>query len=79
MLHHAVTHELKTPVASSACIWKPCKRGPSTSPSPEFYRTMLDDRIACFGTNRADPAHLRTGQTKRALNVSRIDFGDIVE
>src|SRR6202050_1203160 len=77
---NAVTHELKTPVASIRLYLETLQTRTVDEPKrQEFYRTMLDDSDRLLGTIEQILRTGRTGQTKRALNVSAIDFGDIVE
>ena len=77
---NAVTHELKTPVASIRLYLETLQTRAVDEPKrQEFYRTMLDDSDRLLGTIEQILRTGRTGQTKRALNISAIDFGDIVE
>ena len=77
---NAVTHELKTPVASIRLYLETLQTRAVDEPKrQEFYRTMLDDSDRLLGTIEQILRTGRTGQAKRALNVSAIDFGDIVE
>jgi two-component system, OmpR family, sensor histidine kinase SenX3 len=77
---NAVTHELKTPVASIRLYLETLQTRAVDEPKrQEFYRTMLDDSDRLLGTIEQILRTGRTGQTKRALNVSAIDFGDIIE
>src|SRR4029077_2966918 len=77
---NAVTHELKTPVASIRLYLETLQTRAVDEPKrQEFYRTMLDDSDRLLGTIEQILRTGRTGQSKRALNVSAIEFGDIVE
>jgi two-component system sensor histidine kinase SenX3 len=81
--HHtfinAVTHELKTPVASIRLYLETLQtRGVDESKRNEFYRIMLDDSNRLLGaidqilrTGRLGPAH-------RKLNISRVDIQGII-
>ncbi len=81
--HHAfinaVTHELKTPVASIRLYLETLQtRGVDESKRNEFYRIMLDDSSRLLGaidqilhTGRLGPAH-------RKLNLSRVDIQGII-
>src|SRR6202795_2592754 len=77
---NAVTHELKTPVASIRLYLETLQTRAVDEPKrQEFYRTMLDDSDRLLGTIEQILRTGRTGHSKRALNVSAIDFGGIVE
>jgi signal transduction histidine kinase len=77
---NAVTHELKTPVASIRLYLETLQTRAVDEPKrQEFYRTMLDDSDRLLGTIEQILRTGRTGQAKRALHVSAIDFGGIVE
>ncbi len=77
---NAVTHELKTPVASIRLYLETLQTRAVDEPKrQEFYRTMLDDSDRLLGSIEQILRTGRTGQAKRALNVSAIDFGDIVQ
>src|SRR6202051_716044 len=77
---NAVTHELKTPIASIRLYLETLKtRAVDDSKRQEFYRTMLDDSDRLLGTIEQILRTGRTGQAKRTLQVSAIDFGGIVE
>jgi len=77
---NAVTHELKTPVASIRLYLETLQTRAVDEPKrQEFYRTMLDDSDRLLGTIEQILRTGRTGQTKRALHVSAIDFGGIIE
>src|ERR1700681_877597 len=77
---NAVTHELKTPVASIRLYLETLQaHAVDEDKRQEFYRTMLADSDRLLGTIEQILRTGRTGQAKRALHVSAIDFGDIVE
>ncbi|MEO8051662.1 MAG: HAMP domain-containing sensor histidine kinase [Acidobacteriota bacterium] len=77
---NAVTHELKTPVASIRLYLETLQTRSVEEPKrQEFYRTMLDDSDRLLGTIEQILRTGRTGQAKRALHISAIDFGGIVE
>jgi two-component system sensor histidine kinase SenX3 len=77
---NAVTHELKTPVASIRLYLETLQTRTVDEPKrQEFYRTMLDDSDRLLGTIEQILRTGHTGQAKRALHVSAIDFGRIVE
>src|SRR6202043_3988654 len=77
---NAVTHELKTPVASIRLYLETLQTRAVDEPKrQEFYRPMLDDSDRLLGTIGQILRTGRTGHGKRALNISAIDFGDIVE
>src|SRR5450631_2412819 len=77
---NAVTHELKTPVASIRLYLETLQTRAVDEPKrQEFYRTMLDDSDRLLGSIEQILRTGRTGQAKRPLHVSNIDFGDIVE
>src|ERR1700682_1070860 len=77
---NAVTHELKTPVASIRLYLETLQTRAVEEPKrQEFYRTMLDDSDRLLGTIEQILRTGRTGHSKRALHVSDIEFGGIVE
>ena len=77
---NAVTHELKTPVASIRLYLETLQSRPVDEPRrQEFYRTMLDDSDRLLGTIEQILRTGHIGQSKRALRVSALDFGRIVE
>src|SRR6266576_788678 len=77
---NAVTHELKTPVASIRLYLETLQTRAVDEPKrQEFYRTMLDDSDRLLGTIEQILRTGHTGQSKRALHVSALDFGRIVE
>src|SRR5437016_1340241 len=77
---NAVTHELKTPVASIRLYLETLQtRAVDEDKRREFYRIMLEDSDRLLGTIEQILRTGRTGHAKRALHVSSIDFGNIVE
>ncbi len=77
---NAVTHELKTPVASIRLYLETLQSRAVDEPKrQEFYRTMLDDSDRLLGTIEQILRTGHTGQSKRELHVSALDFGHIVE
>jgi len=78
---NAVTHELKTPVASIRLYLETLQSRPvDEAKRAEFYKTMLDDTERLMGTIEQV---LRTGRIggagRKLLNVSRIELNDVVE
>jgi two-component system sensor histidine kinase SenX3 len=77
---NAVTHELKTPVASIRLYLETLKtRAVDDSKRKEFYDIMLDDSDRLLGTIEQVLRTGRIGDTRRELHVSSIDFGAVVE
>jgi signal transduction histidine kinase len=77
---NAVTHELKTPVASIRLYLQTLQaRAVEETKRKEFYRTMLEDSDRLLSTIEQI---LRTGRmaaARRPLNLSRIDLTAVVE
>src|SRR5436190_982417 len=76
--HHAfinaVTHELKTPVASIRLYLETLQtRGVDDSKRNEFYRIMLDDSDRLLGSIDQILRTGRVGPSHRKLNISPID------
>src|SRR5712672_2973632 len=66
---NAVTHELKTPVASIRLYLETLQtRSVDDQKRQEFYRIMLDDSDRLLGTIEQILRTGRTGHAKRALN-----------
>ena len=77
---NAVTHELKTPVASIRLYLETLKtRAIDDTKRREFYDIMLDDSDRLLGTIEQVLRTGRIGDTRRELHVSSIDFGTVVE
>src|SRR5882724_4337625 len=77
---NAVTHELKTPVASIRLYLETLQTRAVDEPKrQEFYRTMLDDSDRLLGSIEQILRTGRTGHAKRSLQISAIDFGQVVE
>jgi signal transduction histidine kinase len=77
---NAVTHELKTPVASIRLYLETLQsRNLDENKRQEFYKIMLDDSDRLLGTIEQI---LRTGRISsgtRKLNLSRIDAAELIE
>jgi two-component system, OmpR family, sensor histidine kinase SenX3 len=77
---NAVTHELKTPVASIRLYLETLQTRSVDEPKrQEFYSTMLEDSDRLLGTIEQILRTGHTGHSKRVLHVSAIDFGRIIE
>src|ERR1039457_5344125 len=81
--HHAfinaVTHELKTPVASIRLYLETLQtRGVDEAKRNEFYRIMLDDSDRLLGAIDQILRTGRLGQSNRKLNLSPIDVQGII-
>src|SRR5436190_24084367 len=77
---NAVTHELKTPIASIRLYLETLKtRAVDDSKRQEFYDIMLDDSDRLLGTIEQVLRTGRIGDTRREMHVSSIDFGAVVE
>ncbi len=77
---NAVTHELKTPVASIRLYLETLQTRPvDDAKRQEFYRIMLDDSDRLLGMIEQILRTGRIGQPNRELHISSIDFGAIVE
>jgi two-component system sensor histidine kinase SenX3 len=82
--HHAfinaVTHELKTPVASIRLYLETLQtRGVDDSKRNEFYRVMLDDSDRLLGAIDQILRTGRIGAAHRKLNISIIDMRGIID
>lgn len=76
---NAMTHELKTPVASIRLYLETLQsRAVEEEKRKEFYRIMLDDSDRLLGTIEQV---LRTGRmgASRKLNITRIDLNQVIE
>jgi two-component system sensor histidine kinase SenX3 len=77
---NAVTHELKTPVASIRLYLETLQTRPvDDAKRREFYQTMLDDSDRLLGTIEQILRTGQIGQSRRRLHLSSIDFGRMVE
>jgi signal transduction histidine kinase len=76
---NAVTHELKTPVASIRLYLQTLQTRPvDDEKRKEFYRTMLDDSDRLMATIEQVLRTGRVGAVNRNLNLSRIDVDELV-
>ena len=77
---NAVTHELKTPVASIRLYLETLQaRAVDEAKRKEFYRIMLDDSDRLLATIEQILRTGRIGITGRKLNLSPIDLDSLVE
>ncbi|MCU1335602.1 MAG: integral rane sensor signal transduction histidine kinase [Bryobacterales bacterium] len=77
---NAVTHELKTPVASIRLYLETLQtRAVDEEKRKDFYRIMLDDSSRLLETIEQILRTGRIGHTSRKPNLSRIDIGGLVE
>jgi signal transduction histidine kinase len=77
---NAVTHELKTPVASIRLYLETLQtRAVDEDKRKEFYRIMLEDSDRLLGTIEQVLRTGRIGHSRRELHLSSIDFGSVVE
>src|SRR5829696_4385760 len=77
---NAVTHELKTPLASMRLYLETLKsRDVSEARRQEFYDIMLADGDRLLHTVEQVLDAGRAAQQKRALNLSVIDLGQLVQ
>jgi|SRR5580700_3601350 two-component system sensor histidine kinase SenX3 len=77
---NAVTHELKTPVASIRLYLETLQTRPvEESKRKEFYRIMLDDSDRLLATIEQVLRTGRMGATSRKLNLSRIEIDAMIE
>ena len=76
---NAVTHELKTPVASIRLYLQTLQTRPvDDEKRKEFYRTMLDDSDRLMATIEQVLRTGRVGAVNRNLNLARIDVDELV-
>lgn len=77
---NAVTHELKTPVASIRLYLETLlSRNVEEGKRREFYKTMLDDSNRLLGTIEQVLRTGRVGPSNRIVNSSPVDLNGIVE
>ena len=77
---NAVTHELKTPVASIRLYLETLlTRSVDESKRAEFYQIMLDDSSRLLATIEQVLRTGRMGASSRVLHLSAIDLGDLLE
>ena len=77
---NAVTHELKTPIASIRLYLETLQtRTVDEAKRLEFYRIMVDDSERLLGTIEQVLRTGRIGASSRRLNLSRIDLGGVIE
>jgi len=77
---NAVTHELKTPVASIRLYLETLQtREIDETKRREFYRTMLEDSDRLLGTIEQVLRTGRLGPSGHKLNVARVDFRQVVD
>ena len=77
---NAVTHELKTPVASIRLYLETLQTHTvDESKRQEFYRTMLQDSDRLLSTIEQVLRTGRVGPSRRKLNLSPIDLGVLID
>ncbi len=77
---NAVTHELKTPVASIRLYLETLQtRAVDDAKRKEFYRIMLDESDRLLGTIEQVLRTGRVGAAGRKLSLAPIDLGSVVE
>jgi two-component system, OmpR family, sensor histidine kinase SenX3 len=77
---NAVTHELKTPVASIRLYLETLQtRAVDDARRAEFYRIMLVDSDRLLATIEQILRTARLGAASRSLNLSRFEIGDLIE
>jgi two-component system sensor histidine kinase SenX3 len=77
---NAVTHELKTPVASIKLYLETLQtRSVDESKRAEFYRIMVADSDRLLATIEQVLRTGRLGASSRSLNLTRIDLGEMIE
>lgn len=76
---NAVTHELKTPVASIRLYLETLQTRPvDEDKRKEFYRIMLEDSDRLLSTIEQVLRTGRVGSTSHSLNLSRVEIADLV-
>ncbi|HLW76996.1 MAG TPA: HAMP domain-containing sensor histidine kinase [Bryobacteraceae bacterium] len=77
---NAVTHELKTPVASIRLYLETLQtREVDEAKRHEFYRVMLEDSQRLLGTIEQVLRTGRVGHSSRALNLAPVELSGVVE
>jgi two-component system, OmpR family, sensor histidine kinase SenX3 len=77
---NAVTHELKTPIASIRLYLETLQsRAVEEERRQEFYRVMLEDSDRLLATIEQVLRTGRAGTSSRKLNFARFDIGELVE
>lgn len=77
---NAVTHELKTPIASIRLYLQTLqRRDVDENQRADFYRLMLDDTDRLLGTVEQVLRAGKAGHKKTELMRSQFDFGDLVQ
>jgi two-component system, OmpR family, sensor histidine kinase SenX3 len=77
---NAVTHELKTPVASIRLYLETLQTRPvAEDKRKDFYRIMLEDSDRLLATIEQILRTGRIGHSGRKLNLSRIELGEVIE
>lgn len=77
---NAVTHELKTPVASIRLYLETLQaHAVEESKKQEFYRIMLNDSERLLGTIEQVLRTGRVGPAHRRLNLTSVNLGDVVQ
>lgn len=77
---NAVTHELKTPIASIKLYLETLKnRDVAEDKRQEFYDIMLADNARLLGTVEQVLQASRTGEKHRRMNIAEHDLGEIMD
>src|SRR5206468_2411956 len=77
---NAVTHELKTPIASIRLYVETLQSRPvDESKRREFYRTILQDSDRLLATIEQILRTGRVGSSRRPANLSPVNLTDVVE
>ena len=76
---NAVTHELKTPIASIKLYHETLRaRDLPREKQCEFYDIMLDDNARLLGTVEQVLQASRTREKQRLMNLAEIDLGELI-